>query len=110
MTIGLLLLTGWALVLSALSGCEDATVEPTSYGSIDVTVLDARTNQPLSNTGISTNPATGSYVTDAQGHIVLSQIPAGLVAVSARRTGYSALTTNVNVTSGQTQNVVLQLE
>ena len=110
MRIGLLLLTGWALTLGALSGCEDATVEPTTYGSVDVTVLDARTNQPLPNTGISTNPATGSYVTDSQGHILLTQLPSGLVAVSARRTGYAALTTNVNVTSGQTQHVVLQLE
>ena len=110
MRVGLLLLTGWALVLSALSGCEDATVEPTAYGSVDVTVLDARTNQPLPNTGISTNPATGSYVTDAQGHILLTQLPAGIVAVSVRRTGYSQLTTNVNVTSAQTQSVVFQLE
>ena len=110
MRFGLLLLTGWALVLSTLSGCEDATVEPTTYGSVEVTVVDARTNQPLPNTGISTNPATGSYVTDAQGHILLLQIPAGLVAVSARRTGYISVTTNVNVMTGQTQNVVLQLE
>ncbi|GAA4036710.1 hypothetical protein GCM10022409_22040 [Hymenobacter glaciei] len=104
------MLTGWALVLSALSGCEDVTVEPTTYGSVDVTVVDARTNQPLSNTGISTNPATGSYLTDAQGHILLLQVPAGLVAVSARRTGYSGLTTNVNVATGQTQKVVIQLD
>jgi TolB protein len=110
MRVGLLLLTGWALVLGALSGCEDVTVAPTTYGSVDLTVLDARTNQPLPNTGISTNPATGSYVTDAQGHIVLTQLPAGLVALSVRRTGYVSLTTNVNVTTGQTQNVVLQLE
>ena len=110
MRIGLLLLTGWALVLSTLTGCEEVMVEPTAYGSVDVTVLDARTNQPLANTGISTNPATGSYVTDAQGHIVLMQIPAGLVAISARRTGYTGVTTNVNVTSAQTQHVVLQLE
>lgn len=110
MRIGLLLLTGWALLLSTLSGCEDATVEPTTYGSVDLTVLDARTNQPLANTGVSTNPATGSYVTDAQGHLLLTQVPAGLVAVSVRRTGYVGQTTNVNVTTSQTQNVVLQLE
>ena len=110
MRVGLLLLTGWAVVLSALSGCEDVTVAPNTYGSVDLTVLDARTNRPLANTGVSTNPATGSYVTDAQGHITLTQLPAGLVAISARRTGYVGLTTNVNVTSEQTQHVVLQLE
>lgn len=104
-----LLLTLWAL-LATLSGCEDASVQPTAYGSVVVTVLDARTNQALPNTGISTNPATGSYVTDIQGKIVIDQLPVGLVAITARRTGYSQVTTNVNVSSGQTQSVVLQLD
>ena len=109
MRVGLLL-TIWTLLLATLSGCEDATVQPTAYGSVGVTVLDARTNQPLPNTGVSTNPASGSYVTDLQGKILIDQLPAGLVAITARRTGYTQVTINVNVSGGQTQGVVLQLE
>jgi TolB protein len=105
-----LIAAAWLVLLSALSGCEDATVTPTTYGSVSVTVLDARTNQPLANTGVSTNPATGSYVTDAQGKLTIGDLPVGLVAITARRTGYSQLTTNVNVQTGQTQSIVLQLE
>ena len=110
MRVGLLLMTAWAVVLGALTSCEDVTVTPTTFGSVAVTVLDARTNQPLPNTGVSTNPATGSYVTDAQGKITINDLPTGLVAVTARRTGYTQLTINVNVTSGQTQSIVLQME
>ena len=107
MRVGLLLLVGWAVLLSA---CEETTVEPLTYGNVTVTVLDAATNQPLANTGISTNPATGSYLTDAQGQLTIAQVPAGLAAVTARRAGYTQLTTNVTIATGQTQSVVLQLE
>ncbi|MDB5233965.1 MAG: hypothetical protein JWR44_958 [Hymenobacter sp.] len=110
MRVGLLLLTGWALLLSTLTACEDTTVEPVTYGNVAVTVLDARTNQPLPNTGISTNPATGSYVTDAQGQLTIEHVTSGVVGVTARRTGYIQLTTNVTVLDGKTQSVVLQLE
>ncbi len=110
MRVGLLLLAAWAVILGALSGCEDATVAPSTFGSVAITVVDARTNQPLPNTGISSNPATGSYVTDAQGKLTINDLPTGLAAVTARRTGYTQLTTNVNIVSGQTQAIVLQLE
>ena len=110
MRVGLLLTTAWAVLLGALSSCEDVTVQPTTFGKVAVTVLDARTNQPLPNTGISTNPATGSYVTDAQGKLTISDLPTGLVAITARRSGYTQLTTNVNISSDQTQSIVLQLE
>lgn len=108
MRIGLLPLAGWALLL--LTACEATTVEPVTYGTVAVTVLDARTNQPLANANISTNPATGSYVTDAQGQLTIDRVPAGLTAVTARRSGYVQLTTNVAVADGQTQPLVLQLE
>ena len=110
MRVGLLLLTAWAVMLGALTGCEDATVSPTTFGSVAITVVDARTNQPLPNTGISSNPATGSYVTDAQGKLTINELPTGLAAITARRTGYVQLTTNVNVVNGQTQSIVLQME
>ena len=104
------LFTAAGLLLSMLSSCEDATVTPTTYGSVAVTVLDARTNQPLPNTGISTNPATSLYVTDAQGKVTIDQLPAGLVSILARRTGYTQLSTIVTVNTGQTQAIVFQLE
>ena len=109
MRVGLLF-TAWTLLLIVLSGCEDATIKPTTYGSLVATVLDARTNQVLPNSGVTTNPASGSYVTDIQGKVLIEQLPSGLVAVTARRPGYTQLTINVAITNGQTQSIVLQLE
>ncbi|MEJ7662439.1 MAG: hypothetical protein WKG07_24170 [Hymenobacter sp.] len=34
---------------------------------------------------VSTTPATGSFVTDAKGQVVIAQVPAGTVSVAARR-------------------------
>lgn len=106
MRISLLLLLLWAFLLAA---CEDTVVEPVYYGSVAVTVLDARTNSPLANTALSTNPATGSYVTDAAGKALLTDVPAGTVSLTARRTTYDQLVSNVTVSRDQTQSVVLLL-
>ena len=106
MRILLLFFFACALLLAA---CEENAVEPAYFGGIAVTVLDARTNQPLPNTAISTNPATGSYATDAQGKILINEVPAGTVSVIARRAGYDQLTSNVTVSSEQVQSVVVLL-
>ena len=64
------LLAVWGSVCAflGLAACEPVTVEPTSYGELVVTVLDSGSGQPLANAGVSTSPASGSFVTDAQGH------------------------------------------
>jgi TolB protein len=102
----LLLLVAWAFVLTA---CEETLVEPAYFGRVSVTVLDARTNQPLANTAISTTPATGSYATDAQGKATLTDVPEGTVSIIARRASYDQLVSSVTVTRDQTQSVVLLL-
>lgn len=106
MKFSLLLLLVWALLLTA---CEETLVEPAYFGSVTVTVLDARTNQVLPNTAISTNPATGSYATDAQGKVLITDVPAGTVSIIARRAAYDQLVSSVTVTQDQTQSVVLLL-
>lgn len=106
MKFSLLLLLAWSLLLTA---CEDTLVEPAYFGSVAVTVLDARTNQILPNTAISTNPATGSYATDAQGKVLITNVPVGAISIIARRAAYDQLVSNVTVTQDQTQSVVLLL-
>jgi TolB protein len=93
-----------------LTACEENTVEPVLYGAVTGTVFDARTNLPLSNVAISTNPATGSYVTDAQGRFSIDKVPVGTVGIIARKADYSQQTANVTVAQGQTLPVALLLE
>ncbi|MVN75977.1 hypothetical protein GO988_06540 [Hymenobacter sp. HMF4947] len=106
----LLAVWGIFIALLGLAACEPVTVEPTSYGALTVTVLDASSGQPLPNVGVSTNPASGSFVTDALGHATVTPVPAGTVAVSARKSNYTTFTTNVTLTAGGTQAITLLLD
>ena len=106
------LLAAWVnlVLLLALGACEPVTVVPADYGALTVTVLDSGSGQPLPNVGVSTNPASGSFVTDAQGHATLAQVPTGTVAVSARKNNYNTLTTNVTINLGGQQTITLLLD
>jgi TolB protein len=97
------------ICLLGLVACEPTLVEPAYFGTLTVTVLDGSTSQPVTNVAVTTNPATGSYVTDAKGQLTITQVPAGTLSVSARKAGYDATSSNVTLTNGQTQSVVLLL-
>jgi TolB protein len=97
------------ICLLGLVACEPTLVEPAYFGTLTVTVLDGSTSQPVANVAVTTNPATGSYVTDAKGQLTITQVPAGTLSVSARKAGYDGTSSNVTLTNGQTQSVVLLL-
>jgi TolB protein len=92
-----------------LAGCTETTVEPTRYGALSGTVLDARSGQPLANVAISTAPASSSYLTDAKGQFFVAQVPVGTVSVTAHKSDYTDQTTNITVNEGQTQTVSVVL-
>ncbi|UYZ63651.1 carboxypeptidase-like regulatory domain-containing protein [Hymenobacter weizhouensis] len=100
----------WLLCAGFCSSCEEDTVDPVRFGRVEGQVLDARTNQPLANTAITTNPATSSFVTDAQGKFSIAQAPEGRVAITAKRADYRQETANVTITEGQTAMVTVLLE
>jgi TolB protein len=95
--------------LLGVAACEPEQVEPAYYGTLTVTVLDGSTSQALANVAISTTPATGSFVTDAKGQVVISSIPIGAVSIAARRASYDAATGTATITENQNQSVVLLL-
>ncbi len=101
----LTLLISWLM----LAGCTETTVEPTRYGTLTGTVLDARNSQPLANVIITTNPASSSYITDAKGQFSIGQVPVGAVNVTAHKADYTDQTTGINVAEAQNQNVALVL-
>ena len=99
-----------AALALGLGACEETTVEPLRYGAVEGTVLDARTNRPLTNVSISTNPATGSYVTDALGRFRIEQVPIGQIGVTARKADYSPVTATLTINEGQNTPVSILLE
>jgi TolB protein len=56
-------------------GCETETIEPASYGALEGTALGgSNKNTPLANVVITTNPATTSFTTEAQGRFSLPNL------------------------------------
>lgn len=53
---------------------------------VQITVVDRHTGQPIPGAQVSSSLADG--VTNAQGQVLLRDVPAGLVAVEAAKTGY----------------------
>lgn len=99
----------WVLGL-LLSACEENTVEPARYGALSGIVRDSRTNQPLANAVITTNPATSSFTSDNEGRFSLPELTVGQFALSVRKTDYKTETLNVNVAEGPATNVEIRLE
>ncbi|GAB2942985.1 hypothetical protein GCM10027048_04450 [Hymenobacter coalescens] len=93
-----------------LTACEENTIEPARYGALSGVVRDSRTNSPLSNAVITTNPATTSFTTDAEGRFSLPNIAAGPYALSVRKTDYKTETLNVSVAEGPATSVEVRLE
>ncbi|MFC6222060.1 carboxypeptidase regulatory-like domain-containing protein [Hymenobacter artigasi] len=95
--------------LGGLISCQENLVEPAYYGTVTGTVRDGRTNLPLANTSVTTNPATSSYLTDAAGKFRIENAPAGRFAVTVSKVDYQQVVTNVTVNDGQTADVSIVL-
>jgi TolB protein len=95
--------------LCGLSACQENLVEPAYYGTVTGTVRDGRTNLPLANASVTTNPATSSYLTDAQGKFRVENVPAGRLAVTASKADYQQVVANVTVADQQTADVSIVL-
>jgi TolB protein len=85
------LLAGAGLI--GLGSCQEDLVEPAYFGTITGTVLDARTNLPLANASVTTNPATSSYVTSSNGKFSIADVPAGRVAITVSKADYTQVVT-----------------
>ena len=98
------------LCMPLLLGCEDNTIEPDRNGVLTGVVVDSNDNQPLANVAITTNPATSSYTTDAQGRFSIEVLPIGKYALSIKKADYKQETVNVQVNLNATTDVKILLE
>lgn len=103
----------WGLCLTTLlllTGCEDASVGPTLRGSIEGQVLDFEDRTPVPGAGLTTSPATGSFLTDNDGAFLLDDLEAGTYSVTVRRNGFNANTVSVAVRDGGVTPATIFLE
>lgn len=96
--------------LLVIVGCEDNLLEPDLRGAIQGQALDFATREPLSGVNITTNPPTGSLITDEEGRFRLDDLPTGNYSVAGRLSGYDANSITVSVLDGETRTAILLLE
>lgn len=71
-------------------------------GTISGRVTHASTGAGLAGATVTTQPATSTATTDAQGNYTIANVTAGAYTVSVSMSGYTAATTMITVVAGQT--------
>jgi hypothetical protein len=79
-------------------------------GTISGIVTDASTGTPLAGASVSTQPATTTETTDAQGSYTISDVEPGAYTVTASASDYVDGNINVTVTVGETTTANLALQ
>jgi TolB protein len=89
----------WPLLLCLIlfSGCDEEVLGPTRRGDIDGRVLAFDTRDPIAGASVTTSPATGAFVTDADGAFALSNVESGTYNIAVRKNGFQANTLAVSV-------------
>lgn len=93
-----------------LAGCDDEVLGPTLRGHIDGRVLAFDTRTPVAGASVTTSPATGAFVTDADGAFTLSNVDSGTYNLSVRKAGFRANTLSVAVRDDETTPATIFLE
>ncbi|HEX8040486.1 MAG TPA: carboxypeptidase regulatory-like domain-containing protein [Chryseosolibacter sp.] len=95
--------------VSVLSACNEHTIEPVFFGTIEGTVTFESSGAPAAGVEVATTPVTSTVITDEQGHFSLTDVPTGEYTVVARLEGYTNASDRLSVTKGNTTTATLQL-
>jgi hypothetical protein len=99
-----------SIVLSMAISCSEDGIEDTGFGELTGTVVSSGDNTPLENVKITTNPASTTVFTDAEGKFKIEKIAAGEYSVQADIDDYETAFEAANVINGETASVVFELE
>ncbi|MBD1208931.1 MAG: carboxypeptidase regulatory-like domain-containing protein [Ignavibacteria bacterium] len=88
-----------ASVISCLPPIATTTTPPTP-GTIIGRVVDGDTGAPLGASNISTQPGTGSVLTDSAGQYTIDNVQPGSYSLTAIRSGYPVMIITITVSAG----------
>jgi TolB protein len=97
-------------LLFILWACNEDTIEPQFFGSLQGTVTFERDSLPAEGVEISTTPATSIVYTDSLGHYIISEIPTGNYSVVAKLEGFKNISKNISVSKEITTQADLELQ
>lgn len=79
-------------------------------GTLDITVLDVRNDQPLSYAVVKLSQPEIERFTDSRGRMVVASLPPGSYSFTVRRLGFRPSTRTVAVTAGNPTAITVRLE
>ncbi|MDY8134288.1 carboxypeptidase regulatory-like domain-containing protein [Aquimarina sp. 2201CG5-10] len=94
----------------AIVSCSEDTIDLEGLGSVKGTVVRAGTNEPLENVKISTNPATSTIFTSADGSYRIDNIPSGDYTLSAQKEGLLAEFESISIIADKELEVVFEMD
>jgi len=103
--IALFLLLGFVFITS----CNEDTIQPQLFGSIEGQVLRKDDLTPLNNVAISTTPTSSSVITDEVGNFTLKNIPVGTYSIKAEKEDFITKLEGVTVTGINPGEVVIRM-
>ncbi len=94
----------------AVSSCSEDTIDLEGLGSVIGRVVKVGTNEPLENVKLSTNPASSTVFTDADGFYKIENIPSGDYSLTAQREGLLAVFEGITIISDRELEVVFEMD
>ncbi len=92
-----------------LLGCNEDSIGLDIKGNLSGTVISDETDEPLENVKISTNPASSTTFTDADGTFMLNDILVDDYAVQAELDGFRTAFESVAITEDATSTVAIEM-
>ncbi|MCR9183489.1 MAG: carboxypeptidase-like regulatory domain-containing protein [Flavobacteriaceae bacterium] len=100
----------WIFALLITVSCSEEGIDDSGSGTITGKVVAKGTNAPLPNVKIETTPVSNTVFTDENGDFILNEVTEGEYSVQAQLDGFITAFKASRVVSGQTNNVVFELE
>lgn len=98
------------LTICTIASCSEDTIDLVGFGSVKGTVVRKGTNEPLENVKMSTNPATSTVFTDADGNYEIDNIAIGEYTLSAQKEGLLAEFEAISIIADATLEVVFEMD
>ena len=98
------------LLLVFTFSCNEDRVSEFQFGSISGKVVEQRTNTPIPNAKVFTNPVSATVFTDSTGSYTIENVEVGDYVVEAQADQYTTASQPAAVDAGVDTNVVFELE
>ena len=90
------------LLIYFIQSCSEEKYDPEITGSIKGIVKDSKTQEPISNAEISTNPATAVILSDEKGNFLIKDIEVGEYKIIINKNQYESKMLNIKVKENDT--------